>query len=110
MAKLETGVNLSVSLRVPEDLFLIRESAMLVANIGTSKEILTVDGSETTPDEVIVNGTVGQIAMFEEILTDAARASVKVNEATGTSRAAYEAGMRDHFQLQAVRRGLRRAA
>jgi hypothetical protein len=38
------------------------------------------------------------------------RASRKVEVSTGVSRAAYEAGMKDHFRLMGVRLGLQKAS
>jgi len=108
--------SLSVELRVPEDLFLIRKSAALAANAGLPEETLIVTpqddpaSPEAIPSCVIISGTSKQIAVFEEILTDAARASRKIEQSTGTSRSAYEASMHDHFAQQGVRRGLRQAA
>jgi hypothetical protein len=108
--------SLSVALRAPKDLFLIKESAALAAKAGLIGETLTVTAEDESVLEesairsVVVAGTSGQITVFEEVLIGADRASRKVEASTGESRAAYEAGMKDHFRLMGIRLGLQEAA
>jgi hypothetical protein len=117
VANLETGTTqIMIDLRTPKDFFLIRESAALAANSGLKGETVVVESqgealiSRDIPKSVVVSGTPRQITVFEELLTGAERASRKIEEFTRESLAAYEAGIRDHFQLQAIRLGLQRAA
>jgi hypothetical protein len=115
MSKIET-TKLNIELRVPTDLFLIKESAALAVNAGLPEESMFVEAEdqsvlkESDIKDVVVSGTPRQIAVFEEILTCSDRASRKIGDATGTSQTAYEAAMRDHFRLLGVRLGLQQAS